>query len=83
MELSDTQKATLEAMRTHGGELVRLRGGFWTWRNHTERSVGVPAWSCELGTLRALEKRGLVTLIVESQTFYTLARITEAGQAAA
>ena len=80
--MSEPQKETLAAMREHGGELIRMGGGFWTWRNCSQVKVGVPAWYCTVGTLRALEKKGMITLIQENRSFYTLARLTEAGKIA-
>ena len=83
LKLTETQQKTLAAMREHDGELVRLTGGFWTWRDCPRVKLGVPSWYCDMNTLRALEKRGLVTLLQEALSYHTLARLTEAGKVAA
>lgn len=55
---------TLAKLQEHGS-LVRFKGGFWSWKcceiNHY-RDYSCPEWHCDVKTLRALEKRGLVEL---------------------
>lgn len=43
------------------GELIRYPGGFWSWRD-VEIKNEIPAWYCDVKTLRALGKRGIVNL---------------------
>lgn len=65
MNLSPMMVKVVGQMEVHG-ELIRYPGGFWSWRdvekiNHTE-DYDVPAWYCDVKTLRALRKRGIVNL---------------------
>jgi hypothetical protein len=48
---------TLAVAREHGGELIRLPGGFWTWRG-CEWSGSGPAWFANASTINALIDRG-------------------------
>lgn len=69
LNLSKTMLEVIEAMKTHGN-LVRYDGGFWSWedveiehvRFNRMQNFDVPAWHCDVKTLRALERRGLVEL---------------------
>ena len=74
MDLSKTMRDTIMIMQEHG-ELMRYEGGFWSWDNvetkplyNGGKIIGtVPVWYCSVITLRALEKRGLVTLFEEQK----------------
>lgn len=63
--LSTTMRETIRVMRKHGN-LVRYKGGFWSWENVDLKTRGenrfVPTWFCNVQTLRALDKRKLVLL---------------------
>lgn len=69
MGLSRTMLKTIEMMRQHGG-FVRYDGGFWSWENVELKPLynggmflcNIPIWYCDVKTLRALEKRGIVAL---------------------
>ena len=60
MNLSPTMMRVAEQMESHG-ELIRYPGGFWSWRD-VEIKNEIPAWYCDVKTLRALRKRGIVNL---------------------
>nr|DAJ91010.1 MAG TPA: hypothetical protein [Caudoviricetes sp.] len=60
MNLSPTMMQVTEQMELHG-ELIRYPGGFWSWRD-VEIKRKIPAWYCDVKTLRALGKRGIVNL---------------------
>ena len=60
MNLSPTMMRVAEQMESHG-ELIRYPGGFWSWRD-VEIKNEIPAWYCDVKTLRALGKRGIVNL---------------------
>ncbi len=55
----------IEALATHG-ELVRIRGGFWTYRGCKIRGVGIPAWFVSTTTIYALLHLGVVSLTGKS-----------------
>jgi len=59
MSLSPTQALTIERMRA-GGELARVAGGFWCTADTARDYRGVPVWSVNIQTVRALERLGLV-----------------------
>lgn len=60
-KLSPTQRECLRQMGVSPlGTLERWRGGFWTVPGANVARPGVPAWSVNVTTARALEKRGLV-----------------------
>ena len=67
--LSATMQDVLEVLKEHK-ELVRYDGGFWSWKGvEIKRTTftrmnnfDVPVWNCDVKTLRALRKRGLVEL---------------------
>lgn len=69
MNLSKTMIETISAMRVHGN-LKRYEGGFWSWEeteleplyNSGKLLCMIPVWHCDVKTLRALAKKGLVTL---------------------
>ena len=64
MALSPTMINVVEQMKSHG-ELIRYPGGFWSWRGVEIKHMqdyDVPAWYCDIKTLRALGKRGIVSL---------------------
>lgn len=60
MNLSPTMMQVTEQMELHG-ELIRYPGGFWSWRD-VEIKREIPVWYCDVKTLRALGKRGIVNL---------------------
>ena len=68
-KLSPTMREVLSILKEHK-ELVRYDGGFWGWNGvEIKRTTftrmpnfDVPAWHCDVKTLRALHKRGLVEL---------------------
>lgn len=60
MNLSSMMITAVEQMKAHG-ELIRYPGGFWSWRD-VEIKNEIPAWYCDVKTLRALGKRGIVNL---------------------
>ena len=64
MALSPTMINVVEQMKSHG-ELIRYPGGVWSWRGVEIKHMqdyDVPAWYCDIKTLRALGKRGIVSL---------------------
>lgn len=69
MEFSATMLETIATMRQHG-DLIRYDGGFWSWKNVELKPLyiggkflcNVPVWHCDVKTLRALNRRGIVTL---------------------
>lgn len=55
--LTPTQTEILAAMREHGGELVRMSGGFWTYPGCPTKVVGrdvVPERYWTIQSVRAL-----------------------------
>lgn len=66
--LSATMQDALAKGREHGGRLVRLPGGFWTYPDCPARDshgYSVPEWSISAHTIKALLARGLV----EAETY--------------
>jgi len=61
VKLSPEQQRVVECVKAHGGELIRLPGGFWT-APHTPvcRASGAPEWFTTVQTVRALEKKGVL-----------------------
>lgn len=67
--LSKTMIETIKAMQKHG-DLKRYDGGFWSWEDIDLKPLYnggtflcmIPIWHCDVKTLRALAKRGFVTL---------------------
>ena len=68
-KLSAVMQEVLEVLKEHK-ELVRYDGGFWSWKGielkrttfNRMDNLYVPIWHCDVKTLRALHKRGLVEL---------------------
>ena len=68
-QLSETMRNVLLRLQEYGS-LVRFDGGFWSWKevdfkpqyNENQYMDKVPVWHCDVRTLRALQKRGLVKL---------------------
>lgn len=68
-KLSQTMQEVLDVLKEHKA-LIRYHGGFWSWdgveikRTTFTRmdNFDYPAWHCDVKTLRALHKRGLVEL---------------------
>lgn len=71
--LSAKMEESVRIMRTHG-KLIRYDGGFWSWvgveihhcRNGAD-TYRCPIWYCSVRTLRALDKRHIVTLDEENK----------------
>ena len=73
-DLSEKMEEAVRVMRVHG-KLIRYDGGFWSWVNveiHRHKNGAdtyeSPIWYCGVGTLRALVKRGVVTLDEENKS---------------
>lgn len=66
VKLSPTQEAIVAAMRANGGVLVRLKGGFWTYRGCPTKEVGwavreaIPETYWATGSVQALLRYGVV-----------------------
>jgi hypothetical protein len=58
VKLSTTQLDTLARMGS--GELERLPGGFWCTAATPRDYRGCPVWWCDIRTVRALERLGLI-----------------------
>ena len=93
--LSDLQRDVLVRMRATGEPLVRCSGGYWTFPsiakaagyrpnpdqlNSWRGGTGDPAWDCGVQTLRALERRGLVSRA--ANTWHDPWSLTDAGRGA-
>jgi hypothetical protein len=63
MKLSPTQEEAIKMINDHGGKIIRLKGGFWTYPD-CPKEEGVlssyPAWSVDIRTVRCLERAGLL-----------------------
>lgn len=78
-QLSKTMIEVLGKMKEHG-KLIRYHGGFWSWEGveikttsfRKMKNYEYPAWNCDVRTLKALHKRGLV-ILNESENICTLA----------
>jgi hypothetical protein len=85
-KLSATMRDALKTFIAHGGKLVRLRGGFWTYPDApiTSRAgIGVPEWYAGTTTVIGLRMRGLVTLSFDERRGLSLdGEVTVAGRAA-
>ena len=82
--LSRTMVSALDMIVRHGGEVVALRGGFWTWPGATTNDEGTPEWWAGTNTIRALAQRGMLALrVVPPRTFASNGTVTDAGRAAA
>lgn len=59
-KLSNTQLDVLVRLKNHGGEIIREKGGFWTWPESPRGpwKEGWPDWSVGIRTVRALEGEG-------------------------
>lgn len=71
--LSSKMEETVRIMNAHGN-LIRYIGGFWSWigvEKHQCKNGGntydVPIWYCDVKTLRALAKRGIIILDEEKK----------------
>lgn len=61
MKLSPTQQKVVDTLRAHpGAPLVRIPGGFWTYKGCPLDERSYPVWSVAVGTVRAMEQRGLL-----------------------
>lgn len=67
--LSPKMSEVMKILKEHC-EIIRYDGGFWSWSevnlkllyNGNQYMGKVPVWHCDVRTLRALQKRGLVKL---------------------
>ena len=59
-KLSTTQLDVLDRLKAHGGEIIREKGGFWTWPKSPRGpgKEGWPEWSVGVRTIRSLEGEG-------------------------
>lgn len=69
LNLSETMERVLKVMITHGEKFIRYEGGFWSWEGVEIEKRGlpwnqyeIPAWHCDVRTLRALQARNVVEL---------------------
>ena len=60
-ELSAKMQEVYDHIQLHG-EIIRWGECYWTYLNCPRDKRDVPEWICQTSTLRALSKRGLVTL---------------------
>jgi len=75
MNISVRMHQAIQAMETHG-KLVRYKGGFWSWpnietktcRNGSDKYIVPKEFWCDVNTLRALDRRGLVILDEKKKT---------------
>jgi hypothetical protein len=58
--MTKTQEELVAWLREHGGRLVRLNGGRWATPDASRNRWGEPVPSWTSGTVRALERRGLL-----------------------
>jgi hypothetical protein len=62
-KLSPTQEEALQIIREHGGRIIRLKGGFWTYPG-CPAGNGIfrkyPSWSVDIKTVRCLEREGFL-----------------------
>jgi hypothetical protein len=58
--MTKTQEELVAWLREHGGRLVRLDGGRWATPDASQNRWGEPVPSWTSGTVRALERRGLL-----------------------
>jgi len=64
--LSKHQQSVVEHVRQHGGEILRIPGGFWVTKDVILRPGGVPAlgqFYTEIRTVRCLERAGYLERI--------------------
>ncbi len=79
-DISSTMLVTLREIAHRGGEVVCLKGGFWTYPLVAMNERGVPVWYVSTNTIRALSSRGLLALrTVPPFTFMTHGSVTDAG----
>ena len=63
-DLSPKMEETLQVMVKHR-KLVRYDGGLWSWEGCEIKhyvDFDCPIWHCNIQTLRALHRRGAITL---------------------
>lgn len=75
MKLSATQKNTIDTLHRNGGRLVRLAGGFWTYDGCAMERDNVPEWWVSVGTVRVLERHGLLVRANEDHEEWRDARL--------
>lgn len=57
---SPTQIEVVERLERDGGTLRRFKGGYWATENTPRNTNGIPDWSVDIRTVRAMEKRRLL-----------------------
>jgi hypothetical protein len=62
-KLSPTQRITLETLHFHHANLIRKPGGFWTYSGCPVSAAGMPVWWITVGTVRALERMGVLVRV--------------------
>jgi len=83
MEISATQARVLKEM-VDGHRLFQLRGGFWTTSQTACSESGIPSWSVDIRTVRAMEAKGLLQRCrVEVAEWKDNRTLTQAGYALA
>lgn len=61
-KLSATMAHLIAKAKEHGGELVRLQGGFWTYDGCPRRSHdGIPVWYAGTTSVQALVTRKMLS----------------------
>jgi hypothetical protein len=78
-KISPTMQKALAVAREHGGVLVYWQGGFWTWEGCPSRCRGIPSWSVETGTIKALVKRGWLAPTAGASGGWVRAQVTNAA----
>lgn len=72
INLSKVMIETIDMMKQHNGKMIRWKYGLWTFEgakikyyvksNVDNSNVPIPEWYCDVKTLRALHKRGIIQL---------------------
>lgn len=58
-----TQQQVIDKLKEHPAHLVRLPGGFWTFDGCQVNQAGIPAWWVTWQTVRAMDRKGLLTRV--------------------
>jgi len=81
MKLSLKQYEVFAKAREHGGELVRMPGGYWTYKGAkmVEDSPGnyVPEWLCQTNTIFALVRRRRMLLLTKDRCCVNLRYVSD------
>lgn len=62
-EISGAMAEAIGYAMTHGGELVRHKGGHWTYANCPLGQFGIPEWSAPTVTVQALIRLGYFVVV--------------------